>query len=71
MRLSCDRQLGFGIGPIPTISIMTYAQWYHVYDDFEDFDYIIRAMDTAFIKLNTKKSSVSKGPRKKHNKPSK
>jgi hypothetical protein len=43
------------LGPIPFTSIVEYARVYEI-DDFEDFHYVIRRMDDAFLDLESKKS---------------
>jgi len=57
MELSNDRQMGFGVGPIPSNSIFQYCKFYSVCgNEFEDFLFLIRAMDSAFLKLTLSKS---------------
>jgi hypothetical protein len=49
--LSTDRQVGFGIGPIPGSAIRAYAQWYGIddADEYERFKSLIRTMDREFL----------------------
>lgn len=49
--LSSDRQVGFGIGPIPWTAIDRYAERRQI-DDTDEYDRflrLIRAMDRAFL----------------------
>lgn len=39
------------VGPIPFTAIVEYSRIYEL-DDFEDFSYIIRRMDSTFLELN-------------------
>lgn len=54
--LGTCRQIGSGIGPIPFTSILEYAAFYNV-EDFEEFIYLIRQMDSAYI------GAISKSPK--------
>lgn len=45
-----------GVGPIPFTSIVEYSKLYEV-DDFEEFLYVIRAMDNTYLSLESSKSS--------------
>lgn len=38
-----------GLGPIPFTAIKTYHTVYGIEESFEDFLYVIRAMDEAFL----------------------
>jgi hypothetical protein len=48
--LSADRQIGFGLGPIPSSSIRCYCKDEQLTDD-ETYDvtYLVRALDRAFL----------------------
>lgn len=48
--LGTCRPVGFGSAPIPFTSIVEYSKIYEV-EDFEEFLYIIRAMDNEFLRL--------------------
>lgn len=55
--LSADRQSGMGIGAIPFLAIDAYAKRFDIEGrDFEDFFYIIRELDDAFIAVMNKKA---------------
>ena len=61
MELSTDRQIGFGIGPIPYSSILTFCAHKDLgAEETEDLFYIIRAMDAAFLKMSNKHAKISK-----------
>lgn len=65
--LSTCRPSGFGISAIPFVAVVEYAKLYEIVgEDFEDFLYIIRSMDSEQIRLEQKKqkpnvSDTSKG----------
>jgi hypothetical protein len=60
--LSTCRSAGMGEGPIPFTAIIQFATLYEV-DDIEDFNYVIRKMDNAYLKFKDKKdgSKASQG----------
>lgn len=49
--LSTDRQIGFGIGPLPWSAIDRYAGRFGIDDpdEFDRFKRLMRAMDRAFL----------------------
>lgn len=48
--LSTERSFGNGVGPIPWSKIIFYGERKGLtYDMIEVFDYVIRAMDRAFL----------------------
>lgn len=54
--LSTCRPSGFGISSIPFLAIVEYAKLYGIEgEDFDDFLYVIRAMDSEMIRLESKK----------------
>lgn len=53
--LSTCRSSGMGLGPIPFTAIVEYSRLYDV-GDFDDFNYIIRLVDNAYLELNDKKN---------------
>lgn len=64
-----------GIGPIPFTAIAEYFRIYEL-DDFDEFAYIIRRMDSVFLELNAAdkadkpeggKTSASSNTNKKNN----
>lgn len=60
--LSTCRSSGFGISAIPFIAIVEYAKLYGMdEEDFEDFLYVIRAMDSELIRLESKKQGTKNG----------
>lgn len=62
-RLSTDRQIGFGVGPIPASAIDRHiAGW--GYEDAEVFEFCIRRMDEVYLmKANsTEDKTVAPGP---------
>lgn len=58
--LSTARPVGLAVGPIPFTAIVEYFKIYGENEDFEDFIYIIRGMDLAFLEINAAKSSNKK-----------
>lgn len=61
--LSSCRNQGFGIGPIPFTAIVDYSKIYNV-EEFDDFLYFIRLMDSKIIELETNKMRKEDGSRK-------
>lgn len=61
--LSTCRSQGFGMGPIPFTAIIDYSKIYNV-EDFDEFLYFIRLMDSKVIELETKKMRKEDGSRK-------
>lgn len=55
--LSTCRISGMGLSPIPFTAISHYATIYDI-EDFEEFLYIIRVMDTAFLNINRRKQKA-------------
>lgn len=47
-RLSTERQIGFGVGPIPASAIDRHVSGWG-YEDIETFEACIRAMDGAYL----------------------
>lgn len=68
--LSTCRPSSFDVGPIPFTAVVEYAKIFEVGpDDFEEFLYVIRAMDSEFLKAQNKKAAPKNGPanpNKKH-----
>lgn len=50
-----------GEGPIPFTSIAEYFKIYGEGEDFDEFIYIIRSMDSTFLKVNSKKRTSPNG----------
>lgn len=59
--LSCDRQIGFGPGPIPSWAIRSFARD-HGLDDEEtaDLSYVIRKLDEVFLEHAAEQSEAAK-----------
>ena len=58
--LSTCRPSGFGISPIPFVAIVEYAKLYGIEgEEFDDFLYIIREMDSELIRLESSKTKQS------------
>lgn len=55
--LSTDRPVGMGIGAIPWSSINSFAVRHGIeqIDDFEQFSFLIRAIDAEYLKVANKK----------------
>jgi hypothetical protein len=52
--------MGMSVGPIPFTAIVEYAKLYEVAEDeFDEFIYIIRAMDSEYLKQEKKASKGS------------
>lgn len=64
--LGTCRQIGMSLGPIPFYAIVEYAKLYKI-DDLEEFLYIIRKMDEAYLKTQEKKSNVNAADSKANN----
>jgi hypothetical protein len=58
--LSSCRPSGFGIGPIPFTAIVEYSKIYNV-EDFDDFLYFIRLMDSKILELEVNKQKKQDG----------
>lgn len=54
--LSTCRMSGMALGPIPFTAIVEYSRLYEI-GVFEDFNYILRRMDLAFMDAENKKTS--------------
>jgi hypothetical protein len=52
-RLSTERQIGFGIGPIPASAIDRHVSGWR-YDDAEMFEFCIREMDGVYMRRQNK-----------------
>ena len=50
--LNTSRPVGFGLGPIPFTAAHSYFTIYELDMDFEEFLYVIRRLDRAFLDLN-------------------
>lgn len=58
--LSSDRQIGFGVGPIPAGSIARYAEMFgYDLDEQEQLRRLIRAMDNAYLKSKAEQQKAS------------
>jgi hypothetical protein len=64
--LTNDRQSGFGEGPIPITSVLTYAKYYEL-DSYEvdDLWFFIRQLDAAYLKYVEKKNKPKTEKKKK------
>jgi len=51
--LSSSRPVAMEIGPIPFTAIADYFKIYEIEQDFDEFSYIIRLMDSTFRELNS------------------
>lgn len=63
-RLSTERQIGMGIGPIPASFIDRHVQGW-LLEDAEMFEYCIRQMDEAYLMTSNKTESepaIAPGP---------
>ena len=61
--LSSCRPSGFGLSAIPFVAILEYAKLYEITgEDFDEFLYIIRTMDSELIRLETTKQKQN-GPK--------
>jgi len=50
--LSSSRNVGMGVGPIPTEAILRYAQHYRLTErETDEFWFIIRAVDRHFLSV--------------------
>lgn len=47
------------VGPIPFTAIVQYSRLWDIDDDYHDFSYFIRRMDTAFLLATDKKKKGS------------
>ena len=64
--LNCDRVSGFELGPIPTMAILNYAKYNGVEGiEADNFLYIIRCMDNAFIRFHDKKQKAKDAAEKR------
>lgn len=60
------RPVGFGVGYIPWRDILKYAEHYHLDEEAtEDFMFLIRAMDKAFMEQEMEKQKAGKEKRPK------
>lgn len=54
--LSTERQLGMGLGPIPSSSILAYAREYELdRDETSNLVSLVRSLDTEFLQLSNRK----------------
>ncbi len=60
-QLSNCRQVGMGVGPIPWTAIDAYATRHCIRDedDFDEFRYLIVAMDEVYMAYLTKRQKLS------------
>lgn len=71
--LGTSRPIGMGVGPIPFTAIVEYFKIYGTQDedDFDEFLYVMRRMDSTFLLLNAsalkEKQSANTNPDKKNN----
>ncbi len=67
--LSSCRSVGFGVGSIPWAAMAEYARFHELAeDDFENFSFLIRAMDKKFLEFHAPKAPV-KPPKNHKNRP--
>jgi len=57
--VSSCRQIGFGLGPIPFTAIAEYFTIFPIGEDFEEFLYLMRRMDSALLQIENKKGAAS------------
>lgn len=57
--ISGDRPIGFGMGPIPYLSLHQYARLNGIdnEEDLEDFIYFLREMDQEFLAYNQEEAA--------------
>lgn len=56
--LSTSRPVGLSMGAIPFTAIVEYSRIYDV-GDFEDFHFLIRKLDYAFLEMQASKNKAS------------
>jgi hypothetical protein len=66
VELNTCRPQGFGPAPIPFLAILEYAKLYEI-EDTEEFIYIIRTMDNAYMSKQEKPKDVNKTSSKTDN----
>lgn len=66
--LSTSRPAGLGLSPIPFTAIHDYFKIYEL-QDFDEFTYVIRRMDYAFLDMNAPAQTASPEGRKNKNAP--
>lgn len=60
LELDSERDFGMGMGPIPWSSMNAYAQLQGLTgESYEDFMYLIRELDTAYIRHMSKKGATN------------
>ena len=60
-RLSSDRPVGMGLGPIPFSSVVMYASLYDMdHEGLTELAHIMQGMDNAFLKYQQEKSDKEK-----------
>lgn len=62
--LGSTRQFGMAPGPIPFTAIVEYFKIFDIDGDFEEFAYIIRRLDNAYLELNSEEAKPKKGSEK-------
>ena len=69
---TCRPGQGMGLSAIPFLAISEYAKLYGLQnEEFEEFLYLIRRMDSELIRLESKKQSEENGRRTKKGNPRK
>ena len=63
-QLSTCRPVGMGLGSIPWTAIDRYAERNDV-EDFDEFLYMVRKMDDAYIEYHLEKSKTATPPKRK------
>ena len=64
--LNSDRLSAFELGPIPTMAILNYARYFDIEGvDAQNFLFLIRYMDNAFIKFHDKKHKAKEAAEKR------
>jgi hypothetical protein len=60
-QLNSCRQFGMAVGPIPWTAVNEYAMRHGIVDmdDFEEFRFLIVAMDETFLSHNTRKQKAT------------
>lgn len=54
--LNSERQMGWGVGPIPFTSILEYADRHGIYgEQLDDLVFYVKAMDSAYLEREAKK----------------
>lgn len=53
--LSTARQIGLAVGPIPFTALVDYTKLFEI-PDFDEFAYVIRCLDRAYLDLNAQET---------------